>query len=236
MSQKGEKYARTMERRVDKLEGEILALRRDQREDDRFCQILCAVSDKRAEAGEKAAEAARRRARAEAARSRRWRAAAWFLAVCMAAVVLAWVLSTPAESREETHTVETVDKPMAVQVLEPEGTISTEELAGRVQVLEDCRITYYCPCVQCCGQWADGITASGEPFRPWETLAVDPEVIPLGSRVCLLWEDGRELWCRAVDTGVTGNHVDLGVRSHEEALSLGVGTVTVYWEKSNGRE
>lgn len=231
MSQKGEKYARTIERRVDKLERDVLELRRDQMESDRFYQILCAMSDQRAVAGEKAAEAARRRARAAAASGRRWRAAVWLLALCMAAVAMAWALSTPAESRGETPGGEAADKPLTAQVLEPEEPVSTAELAGRVRVVEDCRITYYCPCVQCCGQWADGITATGEPFRPWETLAVDPEVIPLGSRVCLLWEDGRELWCRAVDTGVTGNHVDLGVRSHEEALALGVGTATVFWEE-----
>ena len=231
MSQKGEKFARTMERRVDKLEQDVLELRRSQLESDRFYQILCAVSDQRAEAGERTAEAARRRARAAAASGRRWRAAVWFLVICMAAVALVWALSTPAESREGTSAAETADKPLTVQVLEQEKLISTEELANRVRVLEDCRITYYCPCAKCCGQWADGITATGEPFRPWETLAVDPEVIPLGSRVCLVWEDGRELWCRAVDTGVTGTHVDLGVRSHEEALALGVGTVTVFWEE-----
>lgn len=231
MSQKGEKYARTIERRVDKLERDVLELRRDQMESDRFYQILCAMSDQRAAAGEKAAEAARRRARAAAASGRRWRAAVWLLALCMAAVAMAWALSTPAESRGETPGGEAADKPLTAQVLEPEEPVSTAELAGRVRVVEDCRITYYCPCVQCYGQWADGITATGEPFRPWETLAVDPEVIPLGSRVCLLWEDGRELWCRAVDTGVTGNHVDLGVRSHEEALALGVGTATVFWEE-----
>ena len=44
-------------------------------------------------------------------------------------------------------------------------------------------ITAYCPCSQCCGEWADGITASGTVATEGRTCAVDPNVIPLGTEI-----------------------------------------------------
>lgn len=94
--------------------------------------------------------------------------------------------------------------------------------------LEDCEITYYDVCLACCGK-KDGITASGVPAVPYETCAVDPEVIPLGSAVTVDYGGGVLRHLRAMDTGVRGNHVDICVAGHEEAVSLGRETATVYW-------
>lgn len=96
----------------------------------------------------------------------------------------------------------------------------------------DCVITYYDVCVICCGK-ADGITASGAVAVPYETCAVDPAVIPLGSNVLLKYEDGTILRLRAEDTGkgVRGNRVDVCVSGHREALALGVRRAVVYLEE-----
>lgn len=99
-------------------------------------------------------------------------------------------------------------------------------------IIEDCIVTYYDACVICCGK-DDGITASGAAAVPYETCAVDPEVIPLGSRVVVDFGDGAVLHLRAEDTGsgVRGNHIDICVSEHTEALALGVRRATVYWEE-----
>ena len=103
-------------------------------------------------------------------------------------------------------------------------------------VLDSVSVTYYCTCQRCCGKAPDhpayGITASGTRATPYRTVAVDPSVIPLGADVLVDYGDGAGLRrYRAEDTGgaVKGNHIDLCVGNHAEALQLGRRTATVYW-------
>lgn len=102
--------------------------------------------------------------------------------------------------------------------------------------LENVLLTHYCVCEKCCGKATDhpayGITASGRHAQPYVSIAVDPEVIPLGSTVWLEYSDGRMVECRADDTGgaIDGARIDLCVTSHTEALELGIEYITVYWE------
>ena len=86
----------------------------------------------------------------------------------------------------------------------------------------ECTVTYYCPCEKCCGKWADGLTATGLPAGPG-IVAVDPEVIPLGSTVII---DGQRYL--AADTGVTGNHVDICMMEHAATVEAGVRTADVW--------
>lgn len=96
------------------------------------------------------------------------------------------------------------------------------EAAGAYTYVGECTITAYCPCEACCGQWADGLTATGLPAEPG-IVAVDPEVIPLGSTVVI---DGQRYL--AADTGVTGQAVDLCLASHQAAEAFGVRTADVW--------
>lgn len=83
-------------------------------------------------------------------------------------------------------------------------------------------VTAYFPCPECCGRWADGVTATGLPAGPG-IVAVDPDVIPAGSTVII---DGQRYL--AADTGVTGNHVDICVTDHRAAEAFGVRTAEVW--------
>lgn len=96
------------------------------------------------------------------------------------------------------------------------------EMIGEYRYIGECTITAYCPCAECCGRWADGLTATGLPAGPG-IVAVDPEVIPLGSTVII---DGLKYL--AADVGVSGKHVDIAVSSHEQAVELGVRSEKVW--------
>ena len=96
------------------------------------------------------------------------------------------------------------------------------EMIGVYQYIGECTVTAYCPCSECCGRWADGLTATGLPAGPG-IVAVDPEVIPLGSTVII---DGLKYL--AADVGVSGKHVDIAVSSHEQAVELGVRSEKVW--------
>ncbi|MDE7261381.1 MAG: 3D domain-containing protein [Oscillospiraceae bacterium] len=90
------------------------------------------------------------------------------------------------------------------------------EAAGVYQYIGECVITSYCPCEECCGPWVDGLTATGIPAGPG-VVAVDPDVIPLGSTVIV---DGQRYL--AADTGVRGLAVDICAAGHQEAAEYGV--------------
>lgn len=99
------------------------------------------------------------------------------------------------------------------------------EAIGAYQYIGECTITHYCceAYEHICGD-GDGLTATGIPVAPG-IVAVDPEVIPLGSTVII---NGQEYL--AADTGgaIKGNHVDIAVATHQEADALGVTTAEVW--------
>lgn len=86
------------------------------------------------------------------------------------------------------------------------------------------RVTAYCHCVKCCGK-SDGITATGTKVKEGRTIAVDPDVIPLGSKVEL---DGHTYIAEDVGGAINGNKIDIYFNSHEEALIWGVQYKKIY--------
>ena len=91
----------------------------------------------------------------------------------------------------------------------PEGVSS-------VQNLGSFRITGYCACRKCSAGWG-GRTSSGAMAVSRRTVAVDPRVIPMGSRLLI---NGQVYVAEDVGGGVKGNHVDIYCDSHAQAKSL----------------
>lgn len=98
--------------------------------------------------------------------------------------------------------------------------ISMQPETATYELYGECRITYYCPCSQCCGQWAGGPTASGAMPESNHTVAAD---LPFGTQ--LLIDDVEYV---VEDRGVSGMCVDIFVDSHEEALQRGLEYKNVY--------
>ena len=84
--------------------------------------------------------------------------------------------------------------------------------------------TAYCPCVKCCGKWADGITASGVKAKANHTIAVDKRVIPLGTHIIY---NGKEYVAEDTGGAIKGNKIDIYFDSHEEALEFGRQTIEI---------
>lgn len=117
----------------------------------------------------------------------------------------------------------------------PLPAVQEETLEDKLQTanrIEGCTITYYCCELRphICGT-GNGITASGAPVVAGVSCAVDPLLIPLGSKVVVDYGDGvlHHYVAQDVGTWVNGAHVDLAVATHEEALQMGRRTATVYW-------
>lgn len=97
------------------------------------------------------------------------------------------------------------------------------------------KVTAYCSCPKCCGVWSkdhpsrqgtdyEQHTTSGTIPVAGRTVAVDPDIIPLGSKILI---DGHEYTAEDTGSGVKGNHIDIYFDSHEEALEWGVKTLEV---------
>lgn len=144
------------------------------------------------------------------------------LLVCVA--VLVWWVEN-AVTEEAAGTVPTPAEDIAYQEPDP------VQVASRII---NCTITHYCcePYEHICGS-GDGLTAMGTKVVPGYTCAVDPAVIPLGSRVWVDYGDGvlHEYIAEDVGGAVNGAHVDLAVETHTVALEKGVITATVWWKE-----
>lgn len=113
------------------------------------------------------------------------------------------------------------------EIAPPEDPHESEKIEAALDwhYIDEVTLTAYCPCVECCGK-SDGITASGTHAQQGVTIAVDPDVIPLGSWVEI---DGHTYHAEDVGGGVCGNHIDVFYDSHEMASSFGVKTRNVRW-------
>lgn len=87
-------------------------------------------------------------------------------------------------------------------------------------------ITAYCNCTECCGVWAGGPTFSGAMPRENHTIAVDPTVIPLGTKVVF---NGIEYTAEDTGSAIKGNRIDLYFEDHNVASDWGVQNVTVWY-------
>ncbi|MCR4902426.1 MAG: 3D domain-containing protein [Butyrivibrio sp.] len=84
-------------------------------------------------------------------------------------------------------------------------------------------LTAYDACLLCCGK-TDGITASGTKCYSGRTIAVDPDVIPIGSKVVIA---GYVFVAEDTGSKVKGNHIDLYMETHELARNFGKQTADV---------
>lgn len=94
------------------------------------------------------------------------------------------------------------------------------------------KVSAYCPCPICCGIWSkdhpcrqgtdyEQTTALGAVPTAGHTISVDPEVIPLGSKVRI---DGHEYTAEDTGGAIKGNRIDMFFATHQEALDWGLQT------------
>jgi len=123
-----------------------------------------------------------------------------------------------------------VSTDMITPRLNPDGTPYVRKSTATLEHNEDdnlvslgvFRLTGYCDCVKCQEEWS-GQTALGEAPEAGRTIAVDPDVIPLGTHVLI---NGHEYIAEDVGGAIKGNRIDVFVGSHEECLSQEVNQYT----------
>ncbi|HOA83850.1 MAG TPA: 3D domain-containing protein [Thermodesulfovibrio thiophilus] len=101
------------------------------------------------------------------------------------------------------------------------------------------RITAYCHCEKCCGNWAknrptdeDGsllvYTASGELAVEGVTIAADTSILPFGTEVII---DGNRYIVQDRGKVIKNNRIDVYFENHQDALEFGVQYKEVFIER-----
>jgi len=110
----------------------------------------------------------------------------------------------------------------AVRILKPLQSRSAE----RLKPLGVFSISAYDICLKCCGK-KDGITSTGTHATVGRTIAVDPKIIPYGTRVYIEGIGYRT----AEDCGgaIKGNEIDLLMATHGECRGFGIQQIKI-WE------
>lgn len=101
-------------------------------------------------------------------------------------------------------------------------------IADPQEYIGEFTITYYCNCSICCGKWSYGVCKDGSIPKDNYTIAVDKNVIPLGT---FLKIGDLPYTYKACDTGsaIIGNKIDIYCSNHEKCLKLGrIKNVKVY--------
>ena len=163
-----------------------------------------------------------------------------------ALAIFAWLIVLIYTTTIYAKSGEVAEQETAVVYIEPEENQIYDQPAQEpktyadlfrenANVIENCKITHYCveQYEHICGT-GDGITSTGVPVTAGWTCAVDPDVIPYGCEVMVDYGDRVEFW-KAQDCGgsVKGNHIDLAVETHAEALEKGVENAIVYFMEVN---
>ena len=93
--------------------------------------------------------------------------------------------------------------------------------------LGEFQVTGFCSCTICCGEKEERLTKSETVPRASHTVAADPSVIPLGTRIVI-----DDVVYTVEDTGkaVEGMRLDIFFDSHEEAVRYGRKEKYVYLE------
>ena len=85
------------------------------------------------------------------------------------------------------------------------------------------RVTAYCPCSKCCGQFADGVTASGHKIKAGDAFVASPKSLPFGTMVTVPGYNGGQP-VPVLDRGgaIKEGRMDVFFPTHQEALNWGV--------------
>ena len=136
---------------------------------------------------------------------------------------LVQAIPEPEETEPETTTAPETTEATRIVVgdgIDSSYTYETEPApSGNLVSLGSFRITHYCPCSQCCGPYASGITATGTYAQAGRTIAVNPNQIPYGSQVVI---NGHTYTAEDCGGAIGSNCIDIFVSSHSEALQKGV--------------
>lgn len=101
----------------------------------------------------------------------------------------------------------------------------TEAIQVNGTAMGNFKLTFYCACSSCSGGYGAG-TATGTRCTEGRTIAVDPRVIPLGSKVYI--EGFGDFIAEDTGGAIKGNKIDIYLNDHDRCYAMGVTHANVY--------
>ena len=141
-------------------------------------------------------------------------------------LLVIWMLLLTALSQFRAYDIKRIGETLAtitdeIVIKDETRTVDT----GMDSLLVDMKITHYCKNSCCCGEYADGITASGVPAVGL-IVAADTDYYPFGTKMTI---DGVTYTVQDRGSAIKGpNRIDIlcedkdGVSGHDRAIKLGV--------------
>lgn len=128
---------------------------------------------------------------------------------------------------------ESVDREKNVAAKTGDATVALE---NKKESLGEFKLTAYCSCEKCCGEWAlnrpkdengkDIVYGStGTILVAGTSIAVDPSIIPYGSQVEI---NGHTYTAHDTGGAIKGNRIDVYFDNHQDALNFGVQRAEVF--------
>ena len=105
---------------------------------------------------------------------------------------------------------------------QPDNSEDDAEQLGEWESIQ-MRVTAYCPCPKCCGEYSDGVTACGHKIRPGDTFVAADERYSFGTEMLIPGYSNSQP-VQVLDRGgaIKGNRLDVFFATHQEALEWGV--------------
>lgn len=135
-------------------------------------------------------------------------------------IVTAAAISSANQSRNDVEYEELNGSVQTVVYAKQQVTLTKEH------PISDVRLTAYEASEVSCGESADGITKTGTRVVAGRTIAVDPDIIPLGSRVVI---NGHTYTAEDIGGKVKGNHIDIYMDTVSECMNFGTRYADAVW-------
>ena len=139
--------------------------------------------------------------------------------------------ATVTETQDDTQLLPDETEVKAVSMLdehkEQANSEPKSETADKWRIVR-MRVTGYCPCSKCCGEFADGITANGHKIQPGDTFVAADKRYAFGTEMVIEgYSNGKSI--KVLDRGgaIRGNKLDAFFHTHQEALEWGVRHIDV---------
>ena len=133
----------------------------------------------------------------------------------------------PIESVVKTEPIQSAALALPIKLEEEQETETKSETSNKWRTVR-MKVTGYCPCSTCCGEYSDGITANGHKIQPGDTFVAADKRYSFGTEMVIEgYSNGQTI--KVLDRGgaIRGNKLDAFFHTHQEALEWGVRNIDV---------
>lgn len=141
---------------------------------------------------------------------------------CMIILIIVLMIFCTTKKEDTLHNI-----PDKVYAKGKPKRIKKKTMKSKYEYLGEYTLTAYCGCSKCSGGWGSK-TATGTKCKAEHTVAIDPKIIPYGTKLKI---NDKIYVAEDCGGGIKGKHIDIYFDSHTDALRFGRQKAKVYLKK-----